>query len=552
MQRNGMLIVILPKGSTVACGDSISKLIEFNGPMLILFTAILLLGGAASLAALRLVVPRFRFNWLVGVSITALALLSVLSWWPQLPVSLELPVWKAAGPVRLLPTFSVSDLSWPYALSLIGLALAGLLTAPAREESSNAIKWAICLGVAGLGLLSVVAGNALTLVMLWAILDLAELGMILQWGEGRSVSERAVATFSIRVGSIALVLLAQVLGSGAGQFVEFGTMPAPDGLLLLVAVAARLGTYAAPLPPGSAAFLRSGVGITLQITAAAAGLGVVSHLPVTSLASPAAPILLLLLCAAAALYAGWMWLRAPDELVGRPLWIFGTSALALAAMLRGNPIGATAWGVVLILVGGALFLTSVQHTWLKRLILIGAWTASSLPFSVTAIAGTTSSGTLDWSLPALLIAQALLVAGFVHHATRPSTGTLFDTQAVWVKGVYPVGIGLLLVLQVLLAVWGWPGALQITWIPGVVVCVIAAGLVWGRRRIPALNPVPSQWMPRVSTGAANLAYQVLSRVYRGLQQVGDTIAGVLEGQAGIMWSVLLLALFVLLVGGGKP
>jgi len=69
-----------------------------------------------------------------------------------------------------------------------------------------------------------------------------------------------------------------------------------------------------------------------------------------------------------------MWLRAPDELTGRPFWIIGLASLAMASALHGNPAGATAWGVALILAGGMVFLASAQQIWLNRILLVGAWT----------------------------------------------------------------------------------------------------------------------------------------------------------------------------------
>src|SRR6185503_18678899 len=84
----------------------------------------------------------------------------------------------------------------------------------------------------------------------------------------------------------------------------------------------------------------------------------------------------------AALYGAWMWLRAPDEMTGRPYWMVGFSSLAIASALRTNPVGAAAWSCGLILGGGALFLTSVQNKWLERALFICVWAISALPFSL--------------------------------------------------------------------------------------------------------------------------------------------------------------------------
>jgi len=108
-----------------------------------------------------------------------------------------------------------------------------------------------------------------------------------------------------------------------------------------------------------------------------------ARIPSSSIASPISPYLLILV-SLAAIYGGWAWLRAPDELTARPFWLIGMGSLAVATGLRANPIGATAWGCGLILSGGALFLSSEPNKWLTRALLIGAWSISALPFSLTA------------------------------------------------------------------------------------------------------------------------------------------------------------------------
>ena len=81
---------------------------------------------------------------------------------------------------------------------------------------------------------------------------------------------------------------------------------------------------------------------------AASSLILLARIPASSLTSPLTPYLLMLV-SLAAVYGGWMWLRAPDELTARPFWLIGMGSLAVAAALRANPVGATAWGCALIL-----------------------------------------------------------------------------------------------------------------------------------------------------------------------------------------------------------
>jgi hypothetical protein len=520
--------------------------------MLILIAPVVLFGTASALLALRYAKPGFRFGWLWAVGATALAWLSVWLWQPQLPLSVVLPLWQPTDFLADTPSFSADSYAWLYALSLIALVLALLLTAPARRGFPGPSDWITSLGLTGLGLLAVTADNPLTLVLIWAALDLVELVAILRSADGPQSGKHAIAVFSIRAGGIALLLLAQVIGSQPGKITHLVSMPPGAGLLLLVAAAMRLGVLAVPLPYDTATSLGRGIGTTLRLVSAAASLVLLSRIPPLSLASSFTP-LLLIVCAVVALRAGWMWLRAPDDIVGRQSWIIGLASLSLASALRGNPLGAAAWGVALILAGGTLFLSSVQETWLNRLLLIGAWTLSALPFSLTSAVWRNGGGALDLVLPAFIVAQALLIAGFVRHASRPSIEVTLASQPAWVKRAYPAGILLLLVLQILLGLWGREGALQVgMWTAGAVASILSLGFLWALSRTPALNLSTVHAPAAASNWVRDRLLALIKGIYLALSSMVQMITRVLESEAGIMWSILFLVLFISLIVGRNP
>jgi len=284
------------------------------------------------------------------------------------------------------------------------------------------------------------------------------------------------------------------------------------------------------------------------LISAASSLVLLAHVPVGSLNSAVTPFLLAL-AIFAALYGGWMWLRAPDELTGRPYWMISLASLSIISALSGNPLGAIAWGCALILVGGSLFLASVQQTWLIRALLIGAWSLSSLPFSLTASAWL---GNLGLFIPFVIIAQALLIAGFIRHALRPTGRDSLDSQPTWSRTVYPTGILLLIILQLILGLIGWNGARQIgAWLQAVIVSVLTFGLVWATPRLRILNPIRAHWVNPTTTRISSV-YQSLWTIYRFLGRISQTITVALEGEGGIMWTLLFLILFISLLTQRVP
>ncbi|MDO9303083.1 MAG: hypothetical protein Q7T89_16970, partial [Anaerolineales bacterium] len=303
------------------------------------------------------------------------------------------------------------------------------------------------------------------------------------------------------------------------------------------------------LPYASESTMRRGIGTSLRLVSAVSSLVLLAHIPVGSLTSALTPFLLGL-AIVAALYGGWMWLRAPDELTGRPYSVISLAALSVISALSGSPLGAVAWGCALILVGGALFLASVQQVWLNRALLIGVWSLSSLPFSLTASAWL---GNLGFFTPFVIVAQALLMAGFVRHALRSSGRESLDSQPGWANKVYPAGIILLIVFQLLLGLMGWDGARQVgAWLQALLVSLLTFGLVWATPRFRALNPVRAHWISNPSASGTSTLYSGLWGIYRMLGRISQAITATLEGEGGIMWTLLFLALFILLLTQGTP
>ena len=536
-----------------ACADGecvTSKLIEFQFQMLILLTPVLLMGTALALAILRVTRPRFRFGWLVTTGTTLGAWLSVLLWLPQLPLALSVPLWKSAGSANAFATFMVSGQSWPYAFALATLALATILTAPARPDFPSSTTWSLCLAVVGLGLLAVSSGGPLTLVLFWAALDLAEAAVVLRSLEDRASDGQVPFAFAVRLGSMGLLLLGLVLGDSVNTGTGFGAIHGAYALLLPAAALLRLTTFAIPWPVSLAAGPQDVIGTVLHLAAGASSIAFLSQLGSDPLPNPLG---LLVIGAGSALYAGWMWLRAPDSISGRSLWIMGFGSLAVAAALRGNPAGSTGWGAAMVLVGSSLFLGGARQSWMNRAILLGIWIAASLPFALTASAWMGGGGALDLVVPPLLLAQAMLLAGLYHRVVRPPVRPAVGVEAAWFRGIYLSGISLPIAAGILLGFWGWPGAFQFGMpVAGALVIAFGAALLWLKRRLSFLNPLPTSWIPPGWSRVVSATRREMSRLHAGSQRVAETINRTIEGEAGIMWSLLLLVLFVSIIARREP
>lgn len=517
--------------------------------MLILFPVLLLLLTALTLTILRFVRPNFKFPWILAASGVTLALVAVFLWQIRFPGSVSLAPWKPANLFFYSPTWLADTTSWPYALALAALAAAVIWTSVVRNENES-LSWAGTMLLAALGILAVSSGNPLTLVLTWSAIDLAEIIIMLRSTEGEARSESVVVAFAVRIVGTGLVLWASMVSAASGSVMDFHNVPPSAGIYLLIAVGLRLGVLPLHLPYQTDHFLRRGFGTMFRLVSAGASLALLARIPANALDSPLPPYLLAL-SAAAALYAGWMWLRASDEIVGRPFWVLGLASLAISASLRGNPAGSVGWGVSLILSGGLLFLFSARQRSILWLPLLGLWGLSTLPFSPSATAWE-SGNSITWVLILpLLPAQALLVAGFVRHALHPGETSL-ESQEKWAKILYPAGLLLLVAISILLGLWGWDGAQKMgLWWLAILSAAMAAGFtILSFRVFVKMKPgtTSGQWIQILRL---QWLYKAVSEIFVFFRKIADLITFSLEGEGGLLWSFLLLVLILSIISTGR-
>ena len=512
--------------------------------MFILITVGLLVLTALILVLLRLVTPESRYSWLVATGGALLGWISVVVWQANMPIHLEFTIWKPASLFTQSPTFVADGVSWAYATAISALCLAIIVTSVVRANFPSPLSWIGSLILTSLGILAVTAGNPLTLVMIWAGIDLVELTIQLFFVEDPKLSERVVIAFASRVGGTILVIWASMVGAANNQILDFHTGALQADLYLLIAAVFRLGVLPVHLPYPSESAIRRGFGTGLRLVSAASSLVLLARIPAGTIQSPFIPYLTVFV-ALAALYGGWMWLRSSDELSGRPYLLIGLGSLAVASALRANPVGAAAWGCAMVLSGGALFLSSEPNKWTIHSLWLAIFAISALPLSMTATGWNTYGGSFILAGLPFIAAQAFMLAGFIRHIQKPAGSRAgFDGQPIWARNIHPFGIAVLLITSIVLGFFGWEGSFQLgTWIAALPTAFLTFGLVWATPRFRILNPVRAHWVGPAESWF-DRGYRVLWNSYHQLGRLSRVITDILEGESGIMWTILFLALFV--------
>lgn len=520
--------------------------------MFVIITLSLLFVSSLTMAALRLTRRPAAFAWLVSALGALLAWASILLWQFDLPVSLPSNPWAPVTLFNATPHFEADSYAWLYALSLGALAAAVILTSPARMAVLSPVSWIGSVALALLALLAVMADNILTLALAWTAIDLLEYLNTLRISQSPSLNERAVISFSFRAAGTGFAMWAAVVSAAGGQLASLEETPPQAWLFMLLAVGLRLGVIPLRLAYREDPGLRRGIGSSLRLTAAATSLVVLARLPVGVLDETLLPFLLALV-ALAAVYAGWKWLSLPDEISARPYWIIGMGALSLAAALRGSPEGSAAWGAALVLFGGLSFLYSSRQAWFTRLFAGLALFLLSLPFTLTATGwmGNFPISGLFW--PLFLSAHAMLVAGYIRHLFRGGD-TPFGELPRWAQAAYPLGLAIFVVTILLTGLWGWPGSLQVgAWVIALVMVALAGlfGLIYLRLRRLFI----SQQEEPAEVGISHFARMqeflagLLWGLYRLVGRLFGYLSTLLEGDGGLLWTLLLLLIFIAALRG---
>lgn len=488
--------------------------------------------GFASITIFQRVKVRAGYFWLMAFASLASSwvILVVLRFF--LPLDISLPSWKPEALFPLPISFVLDGFSWPLAFSLASLGFGYLLTETTVEDELDVQSWGYGVLIIGLGITAILAANQLSLLLAWAGLDLVELFIWLSRPHHPTLRERVVFAFASRSTGILLSLW------GAG-----------DVNIYFLAIFLRLGVLPFHLPYLERTQLRRGLGTLLRIVPA------VSTFPfLVNLATypdlPASAIVLPLLTFLA-LFAAILWFSSNDVLEGRPYWVLILSLMVIVSVLKSSPEAVLAWGVLMVTVGGGLFLNRYRNGYWIGLYVIQILILSGIPFSpLWDIVRIYRPPLSIWS-GLLIVVHILLLGKIIRYTLQKPSQALQSEQ--WIKFIYGLGLTVLMLIPVFMGYLGWGNLISqgteypypttrssIEYVIGgviLVVVIIASGFVRliGFRKIN-INP---GW---VRIFSLEWLFPFLKWSFRQIESVVSFVYSILEGQGGILWTLLLVIL----------
>ncbi len=503
------------------------------------------------------------FAWLASIVMTLIAWAGVLWLHWQDITPLKMTPWRPIDPQAADPIVFVWDeVSWGLGFALVSLVLCLLFTAPARlQHRSSPSTWFLNLILTAFGLAAVLAATPMATVLAWTALDIVELIILIRLIDDARLSGQAVIAFSAKVAGTLVLLWAMVQSYASGNALNYADTQLSLGVFLLLAAGVRLGVLPLNLPYPSSLPLQRGLSNMLRMTTQASGLVVLARLP-AGIYSGIWMNVLLVLTGLATLYGSAMWVTAKSEIDSRQYWSLALAGFAVAATLHGNQQAVLTWGMVLIISGGIISFYSARNRSLLFVPILGLIGMVGLPFTPAAagIAGFAAPPLLIWDL-LFFLSLAMLIAGYIRLSLM--AGDSFVDLERWVIGVYPPGLIILAVSGWLIAVLSHPGGLSVgVWWASVISFALAFPIFFLLRLIETReleNQIDQNRyvvsVKRISSLISPImrlswVYRLLWNIFIGLQRLLDMITRMLEGEGGVLWTVLLVALLLTILAGG--
>lgn len=508
------------------------------------------------LAAIVYKRPQFPFIWLIATSFSLLSLTGLLASYNQISSNIQIINWQTAGVLPYSPILVVDEISWSYGLAVVTLLIAYLLNStqqysdPAPETQTTAGKpwlaWGSPLVACGLGLASVLAGDLLALVIIWAALDIFELFLRLFSMDDTNDINPILVSFGVRSAGLIMIIWAMV-GSGTSDFLigidhtdyQFSTF-------LVVGAFLRIGVIPLTLPLTVADNSLTRLSQLLRLTPAASAFMLLTRL--SSLIEMQVNAVFLLCILLAASTGSFLWSFLQKRQGSEPYWLLTAAAFLIITSIYADISVSLSIGIGFLIAGGFFYFTSPTVKWLIPIGFLG-------PLGITMLPGTAGwyGVNLYWSgapgfIFLFLLPQALLTAGYVNWILGQNMSS--TDQARINLLINSLGVILLPIIQYSItylvlyrseAIGTDPPSIFASW-PAFAAALTAVMLVILIRRfqsykILSLNYENFGRLRRTVANFSKIFFQTLSS---GINFVDQLI----EGRGSILWTILFLTLVI--------
>lgn len=526
--------------------------------MLVFLPFIILFSSAVVLFGLQAIKLSVRNTWFVclGVSFVLWVMLLVVP--IDIYKQVNIGAWLPFSQIFSQLSFQLDHAGFFVIFCLMTTLIAVIISAVGRLQQTKPSSWIGYMFICSLGILAIIANDPLSLVLAWSILDIFELIININLQKNLKNPQSELLNYGLHILSTLLLLWAFITGSQRGNLVNVITEPNPSGILVFMAAILRLGIFPINSVDSFDTQNNRGLGTLTGIVAPASGLVLLTRIPINSFIafhSNVVEIIVLPLM----IYSAIRWLCAKDEIQGRRYWMAAWGGFLVICALEGALASLLGWGAVMLMLGSVLFLYSFRANYLVWIPVIGIVCMIGLPFTITQEVWSKLVQKFQFVSILLLIIQSILLIGGLHHIFKKHNRS--ETIEKLIQLIY--GLGLFFpVIGSYFLLWKTRASFVLLsnwWIAFFPLGMAVFGtliLVLFKQRISekiSRNDQINAFSTRIS-GFFNFHWlsKFFSWFFRLVGLFPGFISGILEGEGGILWAILLLALLISLLrsGGG--
>jgi len=245
---------------------------------LIALPVLILLGSSGTIWILRK--GHIRIQWFIGLVGVGSAWICTFLIANQIPEALEFSIWKQENIFPTTFVLSLDEISWPLCMGIVSILLAIILTRPSREEIFDFREFIALLIFTGFAIMSVMAGNILSIVSIWMLMDGFIGALYLRTDKRNKATSRVIWWFTKNLVSIFLMILAFVLNisqSGKAPFVN-GELSSSVIFLVIISSLLRLPFLSIARNADQIGWLDLGSRTVLDLYPAITGIAVLGQL----------------------------------------------------------------------------------------------------------------------------------------------------------------------------------------------------------------------------------------------------------------------------------
>lgn len=512
--------------------------------MILLHPSFPLLTSALIIFLLARYRPGFRSIWIFGFLGFLLTLGTTIYWKFHLPTTFSiLNAHFSSWPTPSL-AWSIDSSNLPLISALVILTLTVLVIKGEKLDYFQ-ISWNFLF--IAFGILAISSNNPYTLITTWSALALMEFLFILPHQD--SNDNQPTILLGLRLLELFLILWASVLSRDSLELNDFRNFGQNAGFLLIFAAALHLGIFPSVIE-NSTKRPKGNVPFTFNAVSSAAGFSLLTKLSVGSI-PPVWKISLLVSLGMVTVLIGLYALFSIEGMTTRRLRLIGFGSLALATILLKNPQGTAVLGSIYVLL--ELFLNIFQPVKSIALIvetsLLFIFTAG-LPISYTLHVWDNSTELNNLWLVPLLAGYILLQAGIFkkyRNIINNSNGIEISPDQTRKYSLVELSV-----IPLFLLIFGFsPPPTHIStfqWGIGLSVSFITMLLII---LTPKLNP----FRPRFLSSKLAFPVEIFSSTFRKLLMILtnliNSLTSVLEGDGGVLWSIVILVLLISLMARNK-